>query len=166
MLPWIFIRVAFLTMPLSRRYCVPFIGFLSQMHSSSLRCAVLGAGDRCEWFHRMPQLIFRLYHAIWDCFTDIQELLHLGNEKKNCSLFNWSQWKHSVGQRCWFVSKSHSWTSCAESMAFYSPSISARTRALCGLREWQGWPLCLFVQHMGPLLAHDAPSHTWFLEFG
>lgn len=73
-------------MPLSRRYCVPFIGFLSQMHSSSLRCAVLGAGDRCEWFHRMPQLIFRLYHAIWDCFTDIQELLHLGNEKKSLSI--------------------------------------------------------------------------------
>lgn len=50
------------------------------MHnSSSLCCAVLG--DRHEWLHRMPHLIFRLYGAIWQCFIDIQQLLHLGNEK-------------------------------------------------------------------------------------
>lgn len=71
---------------------------VSQRNNSSLFCcAILESGDRCEWLHRMPLLIFRLYDAIWDRFSDIQELLHLGNEKN--ALFNRLQQKHSLGIR-------------------------------------------------------------------
>lgn len=117
-----YLRVTFLTRPVS---CTHY-KCTTALHSA-LRYRVL-VTDAPEWLHRTPQLIFRLYDAIWDCFTDIQRLLHLGNEKN--ALFKRPLWKHSAGQRRWFGSKSHSWTSWAESLAFYSLP-SQRALQLC-----------------------------------